>query len=196
LNEHRLRGRDSRLPKITVEQPQPLDFQAFHAMYRGRYVRWAQLYLGSRDEAEDAVDEAMLELLSQWAKVLEQPEPAAYAWWLVKNRVKDAARAISRRQKLTNAVFATAILYDNTADPIGELENSLALWQAIDALPERQHDVVLLRVNLGYTTRETAGVLGITEATVRSTLRDARRRLADALGLDSKKGHDDARNVD
>jgi RNA polymerase sigma-70 factor (ECF subfamily) len=196
LNEHRLRGRGQRLPKIGIEDSQPLDFQAFHALYRGRYVRWAQLYLGSRDDAEDAVHEAVLELLAQWDKILRQPQPAAYAWCLVKNRVRDAARARSRRQKLTDAVFATAALYGEATDPIGELENTLSLWEAIDDLPERQHDVFLLRHNLDYSTREVAEVLGITEATVRSTLRAARHCLADKLGIDSKKGHDDARNVD
>jgi RNA polymerase sigma-70 factor (ECF subfamily) len=80
------------------------------------------------------------------------------------------------------------------ADPIGELENSLAVWQAIDALPDRQHDVILLRYSLGLTVPETAAVLGITEATVRSTVRDARRRLRAALDLDTKKGHADDRS--
>ncbi|MEC3992079.1 sigma-70 family RNA polymerase sigma factor [Actinacidiphila sp. DG2A-62] len=196
MNEYGLRGRRPRRTKIVVEDTQPLDFQAFHTLYRGDYVRWAELYLGSRADAEDAVDGAMLELLAQWAKVLEQAEPAAYAWWLVKNRVKDAARDRDRRQKMADAIFATRSLYENVVDPIGELETTMALWQAIDALPERQHDVALMRLALGRTTRETAGVLGITEATVRSTLRDARRRLAEALGYDLKKGHDDARNVD
>lgn len=196
MNEHGLRGRRPRRTKTTVDDLQPLDFQAFHTLYRGDYVRWAEMYLGSRADAEDAVDEAMLELLAQWAKVLKQAEPAAYAWWLVKNRVKDAARARDRRQKLTDAIFATRSLYESTDDPIGELETTMALWQAIDGLPERQHDVALLRMALGCSTSETAGVLGITEATVRSTLRDARRRLAEALGYDLKKGHDDDRSVD
>ncbi|WP_335979386.1 MULTISPECIES: sigma-70 family RNA polymerase sigma factor [Streptomycetaceae] len=170
---------------------QPLDFQAFHALYRGAYVRWAQMYLGSRADAEDAVHEAMLELLRHWRKALAQPEPAAYAWWLVKNRVRDAARSRSRRQKLADAIFTTELAHD-TVDPIGALEVSIALWEAIDALPERQHDVFLMRYSLGYTVRQTADLLGITEATVRSTARDARRRLAAALDPDLK-GREDAR---
>lgn len=183
MSESSLRGREPRRPK-TIDG-QPLDFQAFHATYCGTYIRWAEMYLGSRADAEDAVHEAMLELLGQWKKVLEQPEPAAYAWWLVKNRIKDAARSRSRRQKMADAIFATAALYESV-DPIGELETSMALWEAIDALPERQHDVFLMRFSLDYSTRDTAGVLGITEATVRSTVRDARRRLAASLDLDPK----------
>jgi RNA polymerase sigma-70 factor (ECF subfamily) len=187
-----LPGRRVRRGSESEHLGQPLDFQAFHTMYRGPYVRWAQLYLGSRADAEDAVHEAFVELLAKWPTVLSQPVPAAYAWCVAKSRVKDAARSRDRRQKMTDAVFASAALYDTT-DPIGELETGLALWQAIDALPERQHDVFLMRFNLGYPTRKTAGVLGMSEATVRSTVRDARRRLAAALDLDLRKGHDDAR---
>ncbi|WP_308012236.1 RNA polymerase sigma factor [Actinacidiphila acidipaludis] len=193
MNDSSLRGRRPERPKATTDQTGPVDFQAFHAMYRGDYVRWASLYLGSRADAEDAVGEAMVELLGKWPTVLTQEEPAAYAWWLVKNRVKDAARSRSRHQKLADAIFTVTALQE-AADPIGELENSLAVWQAIDALPDRQHDVVLMRYSLGLTVPETAAVLGITEATVRSTVRDARRRLRAALDLDTKKGHADDRS--
>lgn len=159
----------------------PLEFKVFHSHYRSVYVRWAELYLGSRVEAEDIVDAAMLELLEQWSEFLEQPQPAAYAWWLVRNRVQDAGRKRSRLQMMTDVIFTTAARYKET-DPIGALEDSMALWQAIDSLPERQHEVVLLHFILGFTNRETAGVLGVTETTVRSSLRDARRRLALAIG--------------
>jgi len=167
-----------------IERPQPVDFTAFHTMHRGAYVRWASLYLGSRADAEDAVDDAMLEMLGKWPTVLSKPEPAAYAWTIVKSRTKDAARARDRRQKVvTTAAFMAACLGETT-DPIGELETSLAIQQAIEELPERQHDVFVLRYSLEYTAQETADLLGITEATVRSTIRDARRRLIAALDLD------------
>jgi RNA polymerase sigma-70 factor (ECF subfamily) len=81
VNDSSLRGRRPERPKITTCEAGPLDFQAFHALYRGAYVRWASLYLGSRADAEDAVDEAMVELLGKWPTVLTQEEPAAYAWW-------------------------------------------------------------------------------------------------------------------
>lgn len=185
MNENSVRGPLPR-PTTISQASQPLVvFQAFHDSYRGPYVRWAELYLGSRADAEDAVHDALLELMKKWSMVLAQAEPAAYAWWLVKNRVKDAARSRSRRQKMTDAIFATQALYETT-DPIGELETSMALWEAIDALPERQHDVFLMRFNLGYSNRDTAHVLGITEATVRSTVRAIRRRIAEALEIDFK----------
>ncbi|SHN38075.1 sigma-70 family RNA polymerase sigma factor [Actinacidiphila paucisporea] len=178
-----LPGRRARRSRV-IERPQPVDFTVFHTTHRGAYVRWASLYLGSRADAEDAVDDAMLEMLGKWPTVLSQPEPAAYAWTIVKSRTRDAARARDRRQKVISMAAVMAACLGETIDPIGELETSMAVQQAVEDLPERQHDVFVLRFGLEYTVRETAEHLGITEATVRSTLRDARRRLKAALGLD------------
>ncbi|MEU4212740.1 sigma-70 family RNA polymerase sigma factor [Streptomyces sp. NPDC026206] len=171
----------------------PADFRAFHQLYRGRYVQWAELHLRSRADAEEAVDHAFEQLIRTWPDVLAQPVPEAYAWKVVKNRTVDLARARGRRPVLVDvAAFETAALRD-AIDPIGELVESLALYQAVAALPDRQRDVMVLRFSLGLSTRETAGTLGITEAGVRSTVRHARRRLRQTFG--SEEGEDDDRRT-
>ncbi len=48
----------------------PLDFEAFHRMYRPIYVHWAEIRLGSRADAEEAVDAAFEKLLRAWSAVL------------------------------------------------------------------------------------------------------------------------------
>ncbi|MFJ4689682.1 RNA polymerase sigma factor [Streptomyces sp. NPDC088789] len=181
-----LSGADA-LPKL------PADFRAFHQLYRAAYIRWAELFLGgSRADAEEAVDTASEQLALAWPEVLSQPVPEAYAWKVVKNRTIDVARARGRRPSIVDtAVFETQDLH-HAVDPIGEVEESLSIYQAISALPERQFDVVVLRYCLGYGTAETADIMGITVAGVRSTARYARRRLKQALGLDEyERGHDE-----
>ncbi|WOT40605.1 sigma factor-like helix-turn-helix DNA-binding protein [Streptomyces coeruleorubidus] len=51
-------------------------------------------------------------------------------------------------------------------------------------LPERQFDVMVVQYALGFPTKKTALVMGVCEATVRSTRRAAKRRLAADLGLE------------
>ncbi|MFF4756942.1 RNA polymerase sigma factor [Streptomyces sp. NPDC002514] len=174
------------LPKL------PADFRAFHQLCRAAYVRWAELFLGSRADAEEAVDTAFEQLALNWPEALSQPVPEAYAWKVVKHRTVDVARARGRRPSIVDtAAFETRDLR-HAVDPIGELEESLSIYQAISALPERQFDVVVLRYCLGYGTAETADIMGITVAGVRSTVRYARRRLKQALGLDEyERGHDE-----
>lgn len=168
----------------------PADFRAFHQLYRAVYVQWAELHLESRHDAEEAVDLAFEQLAIAWTHVLSQPVPEAYAWKVVKNRTIDAARARNRRPVVTDlAAFETQVLR-HTADPIGELEHSLSIYQAINALPERQCDVIVLRYCLGYDTATTARILGITEAGVRSTARYAKHRLRQTLGLEDGRSTD------
>ncbi|MFD0319073.1 sigma-70 family RNA polymerase sigma factor [Streptomyces flavalbus] len=168
----------------------PLDFEAFHRMHRPLYVAWAKSYLKHKADAEEAVDWAFEQLLTGWQEVLTKESPAAYAWQVMKHRTIDVARARGRRESLIDtAAFETAALR-KAVDPIGQLEENLSLMRAIEALPERQRDVVLLLSLHGQSTREAADHLGITPAAVRSTARYARRRLREILGL-AKEGRTD-----
>ncbi|ONK12707.1 sigma-70 family RNA polymerase sigma factor [Streptomyces sp. MP131-18] len=161
----------------------PADFRAFHQLYRPAYVRWAELHLGNRADAEETVDRAFEQLAADWPRVLRLDSPAGHAWTLLKERTVDAARARGRRPVMADtAPFETHALH-SAVDPIGELEESLSIYQAIRELPERQHDVIVLRYCIGYSPEETADILGISVPGVRSTARYARHRLKEALGL-------------
>ncbi|TJZ59337.1 sigma-70 family RNA polymerase sigma factor [Streptomyces piniterrae] len=166
----------------------PAEFRAFHQLYRGVYVHWAELYLSNRADAEEAVDQAFEQLYLAWSDVLQHENPNAYAWTVVKHRTIDYARARGKRPTVVDtAAFETTALRD-AADEIGALEESLHIYEAIRALPDRQHDTIVLRYCLGYTVSETADILGVTEAGVRSTVRYARHRLK--VALDRTKGED------
>lgn len=155
----------------------PLDFAAFHQMHRPGYVREAERWLRSRADAEDAVDDAFVQLAEEWPHILRAENPAAYAWRVVKHRVIDHARARGRRATLMDtAVFETVTL-TGAEDAFEVIEQNLRLFHAIEALPERQRDIVRLRYCEGYTIAEVADHLGISEAGVRSHERYARRRL-------------------
>lgn len=168
----------------------PLDFEAFHRMHRPAYVRWAKTYLNNQADAEEAVDWAFEQLLVTWSQVLAKESPAAYAWQVMKNRTVDVGRALGRHEALVDtAAFETAAPRE-AVDPIGQLEESIALYRAIESLPERQRDVTVLLYSHGHSVRETTDHLGITPAAARSTARYARRRMQETLGL-AKEGHAD-----
>ncbi|MEU5610555.1 sigma-70 family RNA polymerase sigma factor [Streptomyces sparsogenes] len=173
----------SRPPGVAGAAALPADFRAFHQLYREAYVRWAEIHLGSNADAEEAVDHAFEQLALAWPTVLSQPTPEAYAWRVVKNRTIDLARRRGRRPVVADvAAFETHDLRTAT-DPIDELETSLLVYEAINELPDRQRDVIVLRYSLGYDAATTARILGISPAGVRSTARHARRRLRQVLGL-------------
>jgi RNA polymerase sigma-70 factor (ECF subfamily) len=76
-------------------------------------------------------------------------------------------------------------------EQITELEDSMRLFAAMARLPERQFDVMVLHYALAFDTKRTALVMGVCEATVRSTRRTAKRRLATELGLEMDEDAND-----
>ncbi|WP_369234590.1 sigma-70 family RNA polymerase sigma factor [Streptomyces sp. R21] len=170
-------------PRATRMKKLPLDFEAFHQMYRPRYVCWATSRLGSRADAEEAVDAAFEQLLKAWQTILTTENPAAYAWRVLRNSTIDFSRARDRRPALIGEAAFETVALGQAADPIGQFEESLHLYQAIGQLPPRQMDVILLQFSHGYSVDEVAAALGITPAGVRSTARHAKRRLQHAYGV-------------
>ncbi|MFW6690500.1 RNA polymerase sigma factor [Streptomyces sp. MAR4 CNX-425] len=155
----------------------PLDFTAFHQLYRPVYVRYAERCLRSRADADEAVDDGFEQVLLMWPEILRMASPAAYVWRVMKNRIVDHARARGRRPVVVEAaVFETATL-ESCADPIAELEGNLRLLAAVSQLSERQREVIVFRHYEGYSCAEIADHLGLTPAGVRSIDRYARRRL-------------------
>ena len=155
----------------------PLDLAAFHQTHRPTYIRWSERYLGSRQDAEEAVDQTFEQLARTWPEVLAKESPAGYAWAMMKNRTIDYARARNRRPVLCETEVFDTIGMLTTTDPIAAVEEGLALTQAISELSNREKDVFDLRHREGMDVSAVAAQLGITEAGVRSIDRYARRKL-------------------
>ncbi len=65
-----------------------------------------------------------------------------------------------------------------------ELERAKKLHHALDTLPPAKRAVLVLHDLEGLEMKEVAGIVGTNERTVRSRLRDGRKKLADLLGDD------------
>lgn len=167
----------------------PLDLSAFHQTHRAAYVRWAERYLGNRQDAEEAVDQTFEELARNWPAVLSKANPAAYAWTAMKSRTIDYARARGRRALLCETEVFETVAVHTAADPIEALQNSLSLADAVNKLSDRQKDVFFLRHREGFSVAEVATHLGITEAGVRSIDRYAKHHLRQILSQEQEGDH-------
>lgn len=99
-----------------------------------------------------------------------------YGWLLAVARTVGLAAVRQRQHHVHDAMPEIA----TTADPDSRLLRD-ALRSAVLALPERQRDVVLLRLVEGMSTAETARALHCAEGTVKATLHHATRRLQQLL---------------
>ena len=132
-------------------------------------IRLAYVILGYRQAAEDVVQEAFIGLFRRWDR-LSNVEGAEY---YVRVCVLNGCRSALRRR----SVIGSQVLYELPA-PSAEVavlgnEERAELIRAIDQLPRRQRETVVLRYYLDLPDDEIATLMGISPSTVRSTVHRA-----------------------
>lgn len=126
-----------------------------------RLVRLAFLLTGNRADAEDAVQDAVISVAGQWAR-MSKSSPIGYLRTAVTRRAIDIVR--KRRHLPLDE------LLDLGRPDAGylRLEGDLEFTRMLQELPEKQRAVLVLRYHQQLDDREIARVLGCTQATVRS----------------------------
>jgi len=158
------------------------DEAAFTDLYR-RY--WERLYvvashtLGSQ-EAEEAVHDVFLRIWKMRDTIIIRESLQQYLAATIKYEVIDRLRKQVRRQQLSNRLEQEMVASNDTIssnDPTGEFirekELTAELETTIRALPEKCQIVFRLSRGQGYSHREIAIKLGLSENTVESHMRRA-----------------------
>lgn len=161
-----------------------LSYWAFHTNRRPAYMRFAYLQLGSDAAAEDAVDATFDSIMNEWLRMLHMDRLDAYAWTVLKQRIIDGQERRDPRHRRPGPIDVPAFeaaLKEAHADRYEVLADTIRFYAAVSRLAERQRDTVILRYGLQCTPGEAAAVMGVDEATVRSQLGQAHRRLARLL---------------
>lgn len=119
-----------------------------------------------RATAEDAVAEAYARAWAAWPKVSRHPAPAAWVVRVALNHHVSRWRRSRREVALLETHERTLPL-----DPVERDRDDLI--KAVAALPERQRQVVALRIFLDLDTSQTSDALGIAPGTVTAHLHRA-----------------------
>lgn len=152
--------------------------RAFSAVYRltaDRLASYANGMLGDRQAAEDAVQQAFLEL-TRAAPSLRGDGRSLRAWLFrsVRFNCLDELRRRRRRPEHPAAELPERAAIDALPDP--------DLHDALDRLGDRHRSLILLRHVADLTADETARVLGTNRTAVYAATARAERRLRKLLG--------------
>lgn len=150
-----------------VEQ-QRREFSEFYAAAKDDCLRIVLVSVGNRQLAEDLVAEAFTRAWMSWRKVRDHPAPRA---WIVRTALNTHVSWWRRRRR---ELPLDAIPSSPTWQPDGVND---ALAAAIQALPARQREVIVLRVFFDLDTGATAALLGISPGTVGAHLHRALGKL-------------------
>ena len=142
--------------------------------YAAALVLYARQWVGDRARAEDVVQEVFVRLMAHPA---EPPNVRAWLHASVRHAAIDDARSTDRRRRREEtaaAVRPTSGWFDPRPD---DLIDAQAAEQALQDLPPRQREVVVLRLWSGMTLQEISQVTGLAV----STTHDEYRRGLDAI---------------
>ncbi len=143
-------------------------------------LRFATRLTGDVDAAEDVLQEALVRAARSWKTFRGDAEFSTWLFRIVINVFRDRIVKSARDQ---GAPFRD-VVDSRTADPAAQAQHAefgQLVAARVSALSPRQREVVVLTAFEGLSTRETAALLGITEANVHATLGAARERLRNAL---------------
>src|SRR5579863_1176936 len=148
-----------------------------------RLYRAARSLCGSREEAEDLVQETFARVL-QKPRLLRSDDDLGYLLRVLRNTFISMRRAASRRPQATASPEVLDWVEDEGAvQPQTRVELS-ELYGAISELPPDFRDAVVAIDIVGLSYRQAARALRVREATITTRLYRARQRLARALADD------------
>jgi RNA polymerase sigma-70 factor (ECF subfamily) len=146
--------------------------------------------LGSREEAEDAVQTTFLNAQRGLGRGVVPEYELAWLFKIAQNVCHNRHQSARRRGRV-EAVHDLDALQDVIASPDRSPAVSLGeLTHALGAIPTRQRKALLLREFQGYSYEEISSELGISVAAVETLLFRARRAVAQQLeqsGATSRK---------
>jgi RNA polymerase sigma-70 factor (ECF subfamily) len=145
-----------------------------------RLYRAARGLCGSREEAEDLVQETFARVL-QKPRFLRSDDDIGYLLRVLKNTFLSTRRTAARRPEFLVALDELGSVEDrSSARPEAGLDRA-ELYRAIAALPDAFRDALIAVDVMGLSYREAGRALRVREATITTRLHRARQRVADML---------------
>lgn len=153
-------------------------FGELYGRHQLRLRRLARLTTGCPEDAEDALQEAMLSAHRSAGAFRYHAAVGSWLHRIVVNACLDRLR--HSRIQPTEPLSEDCAVGDRTA----EVETALEVHAALRRLPAEQRAAVMAVDMHGYSVADAAGVLGVPQGTVKSRCARGRARLAVLLGRD------------
>lgn len=181
-----------------LEQARAGDFTAFEALvgrFQGRVFGLAYRMLGEPHDAEDVTQQTFLSLVEHLKDFRGE---SAVAAWVLRIAANHALKVLRKRRGLPTVPLTDppgpdegyadaphpdyiADWRDDPADLAERHEVRAAIDRCLAGLEDKYRAVFVLRDVEGFSVRETADLLGLTEANVKVRLLRARLALREAL---------------
>lgn len=159
-----------------------------------RYCR-GRIGVGERHlfSADDIAQEALMAVMTALPRYRDQGRPfMAFVYGIASHKVADAMRVVGRtKSDPTDVVPETPTVVGGPEQLAIAADTSARMKQLLEILPEKQREVVILRMVVGMSAEETAQMVGSTPGAVRVAQHRALTKLKEELtrsgGIDERR---------
>lgn len=166
--------------KDLVKYAKQGDRQAFgelYEWYRVRLFRYAYFKLGSVDDAEDAVEECVIEAFEGLDSLRNE---GAFSGWIFKILYRKCC-ALQKEQIRLRGQADIDSLTNYEIDTYSFNYDTAELAEALKLLSSEERDIVLLSVLGGYSSKEVGKLMKLKSSTVRSKLSRGLKKMRESL---------------
>lgn len=149
------------------------DFETAYCMYADMVYRLALSYMKHKEDAEDVLQEVFTKYVCGFHLPMSREHEKAWFVRVTINQCHDALR--KRSYRLHSSLEDVTEVAVETDDTLSHL------WEALQALPEKYRDVVVLHYLEGYSVEEAAKILGLSASAAKMRLKRSREFLKEEL---------------
>ena len=197
-----MRSRDEARLFVDVSPAEQQHFIELHQEIRGRFVAWAEGFLG-RDDAQDAVADTVAILWEQWATLTPAQRNDRYAFGILRHGIHARLRSPDRFVGLDDAELELEVRSVRAHDEaIREREDGArdalvaeVRERALETMPIRRREVLMLILEHDLSYREAGEALGLNKGTIAQHMRLALHTLRNACIRAGLTGADATRRL-
>ncbi len=155
-------------------------FEILYDAYRNLMFYIANEVLGDTQDSEDVVHQSFLKIIGILDKISQPkcPQTRALVVTIVRRTAIDLYRSRKRKPFIP---LCEDIPHTHPMPEPDALAEGSAIAHAIASLPDRYRELLLLKYDTGYSEKEIAQLLGMTEANVKKTIQRAKAKLQTLL---------------
>jgi RNA polymerase sigma factor (sigma-70 family) len=143
--------------------------EAFFERYWPRLLRYLITQGSNFSLAEEVTDDTFMKAWDKWDMLLTYDRPDSWLFKVATRQLRRQEAQARARDSLAEDPDGNMVDLQKAAVTDEWVADNFALAAAIRTLPRRQAEVIACTM-LGYSTRETAEILGVSEGTARSHL--------------------------
>ena len=163
-----------------VAAPEADATRALYERYANQIFGYCLHQLGSREEAEDAVQSTFLNAFRGLKRGVVPELESAWLFKIAHNVCLSRRRSSWRRGRIESPADFD-LVEEHAAAPARRADELMGLQDVLETMPENQRRAILLREWQGLSYREIADELELSQAAVETLIFRARRSLASGL---------------